>query len=127
MCRLLPILTKILARGAKPFGAFGLVVGSVTNPYQHTDLAQPHPRGTFTNAYHLAWVKYTHEHILQAIDILGDSDIHISMAWSQCAVKHKPFELTQQTGPKATATPAEAHPGHGIMFLIDMPRHHPTG
>ena len=64
MCRLLPILTKIPARGAKPFGAFGLVVGSVTNPYQHTDLAVPHPRGTFTNAYHLAWIKYKYEHIL---------------------------------------------------------------
>ena len=39
MWRALPNLTGFLARGAKPIGAFGLVRGPLTIPYQSTVLA----------------------------------------------------------------------------------------
>ena len=50
--RRLPIVTRILARGAKPIGGFGLVSGWLTNAYQSPDLGRDLPRGCFTNHYH---------------------------------------------------------------------------
>ena len=45
----LPTLTSIRARGAKPIGAFGLVVPRFTNAYQPSDLAPGRPHLAFTN------------------------------------------------------------------------------
>ena len=52
MCFPLPILTGILARGAKPIGGFGLVTPRFTIAYQPSDLALTHCHTTFTNHYH---------------------------------------------------------------------------
>ena len=48
----LPLLTIIYARGAKPIGVFGLVIGGLTNRYQFADLSLCRPCETFTNHYH---------------------------------------------------------------------------
>jgi hypothetical protein len=45
----LPILTGSCARGAKPIGAFGLVMGPITIAYHPLDLALLRPCGSFTN------------------------------------------------------------------------------
>ena len=52
MCLPLPILTGILARGAKPIGGFGLVTPRFTIAYHVSDLGQNRPLATFTNHYH---------------------------------------------------------------------------
>ena len=52
MRRRLPIVTRILARGAKRDGGFGLVGWWLTNAYQSADLGRNLPRGCFTNHYH---------------------------------------------------------------------------
>ena len=52
MCLPLPILTGILARGAKPIGGFGLVVPGFTNAYHLIDLGLGRPSASFTNHYH---------------------------------------------------------------------------
>ena len=44
----LPIPTKILARGAKLIGCFGLVGGGITILYHVADLAWPLPCEAFT-------------------------------------------------------------------------------
>ena len=48
----LPILTGILARGAKPIGAFGMVVRPLTIAYQLSLLGLSRPGIAFTNHYH---------------------------------------------------------------------------
>ena len=48
----LPILTGILARGAKPIGAFGLVTPPITIAYHMINLALLLSCETFTNHYH---------------------------------------------------------------------------
>ena len=48
----LPSLTKILARGAKPIGGFGLVGPPFTNRYHRRDLSLNQPQEAFTNHYH---------------------------------------------------------------------------
>ena len=50
--RRLPIVTRILARGAKRDGGFGLVTPLFTNTYHSPDLGRNLPRGCFTNHYH---------------------------------------------------------------------------
>ena len=47
----LPNLTRILARPARSLGAFGLVAGGITIPYQPPDLALSRPQEAFTNHY----------------------------------------------------------------------------
>ena len=48
----LPILTGILARGAKPIGGFGMVVRPLTIAYQLSLLGLSRPGIAFTNHYH---------------------------------------------------------------------------
>ena len=50
----LPSLTKILARGAKLDGGFGLVGPPFTNLYHLLNLGRTLPREAFTNHYRLA-------------------------------------------------------------------------
>ena len=52
MCLPLPILTGILARGAKPPGGFGMVVPQFTTTYHSFDLSLGRPLASFTNHYH---------------------------------------------------------------------------
>ena len=52
MRRRLPIVTGILARGAKPIGGFGLVRPAITITYQSADLGRNLGQNTITNNYH---------------------------------------------------------------------------
>ena len=54
MCRRLPNLTKICARGANTIGAFGLVTSVFTIAYHSPDLGALLPRATFTKHHRLA-------------------------------------------------------------------------
>jgi len=47
----LPFPTKICARGAKPIGGFGLVMGHITIAYQSSDLSLNPGQNTITNHY----------------------------------------------------------------------------
>ncbi len=48
----LPFLTIIYARGAKPIGGFGMVRPVFTIPYHVADLSLNQPQEAFTNHYH---------------------------------------------------------------------------
>ena len=79
MRRRLPIVTRILARGAKPPGGFGLVVPRFTNAYHSGDLAPTLPRASFTKHHRLVIATGIIDcyNVLDVLTVVGDEAIPI--------------------------------------------------